>query len=132
MYCNNCGSKIKEGDKYCPNCGNEIEVDSIFTNYEEGYTLDSEKSSSSTQTPPVDQENKKSDDKQARVLSILAIIFGAFGGWLGLVFGIIGLIKNKEGDLLNKILCILSIIIFFFWFILGLIYQPTLSVSMSF
>ena len=25
MFCNKCGSKLNEGDKFCPKCGNSVE-----------------------------------------------------------------------------------------------------------
>jgi len=32
MYCENCGSKLKEGDNFCTNCGSKVNVQSIENN----------------------------------------------------------------------------------------------------
>ncbi len=51
-------------------------------------------------------------------LSIAALIFGIIGGWLGLIFGIIALVKNKDNkDKGINIRSILGIVLWAVWFI---------------
>lgn len=101
-YCQNCGAQIEENVEYCPYCGHP--------------------------TRRVVEENVPRDDSS--VMGILAIVFGALGGWLGLVFGIIGLVMYKEPK--NRKNCKIGIGLFVGWVVLAIIiiiavYATTLS-----
>lgn len=50
------------------------------------------------------------------VIPLLALIFGLLGGWLGLLFGIIGLAKYKEKS--NRIMCIVGIVAWAIWLVI--------------
>ena len=54
--------------------------------------------------------------QESKVIPILALIFGLLGGWLGLLFGIIGLAKYKEKS--NKIMCIVGIVAWAIWLVI--------------
>ena len=45
--------------------------------------------------------------------AVLSLIFGLLGGWLGLLFGIIGLCKYKETG--NRTMCVIGIIAWVIW-----------------
>ncbi len=90
-YCQNCGAKIEENIEYCPFCGHPVrEV--------------------------VAQDNHSDENT---VYGILAIVFGALGGWLGLVFGIIGLSTYKDPK--NRKNCKIGIGLFIAWVVLYII-----------
>ncbi len=82
--------------KYCSNCGKEVD-ENAFVCVNCGYKL-------------MDQKEEGS------ALGILSIIFGALGGWLGLVFGIIGLCIYKTKE--NKRNCKIGIGLFVGWILL--------------
>lgn len=90
-YCQNCGAKIEENIENCPYCGHP--------------------------TRRVVEENVPRDDSP--VMGILAIVFGALGGWLGIVFGIIGLTMYKEPK--NRKNCKIGIGLFVGWIVLWVI-----------
>jgi hypothetical protein len=64
------------------------------------------------------QENK---DNVSSVYAILALIFGALGGWLGLLFGIIGL-KNYT-DTNKRTMCYIGIGLWAVWMIIMILEQ---------
>lgn len=70
-YCSKCGSEINDEAVVCPKCGCETELG---------------------------RQNRlpKSDSNGAKICGILSIFFGAFGGVLGILFGVICLAIDKE------------------------------------
>lgn len=89
-FCKDCGKKINKNAEICPYCG-------------------------------VRQQNSVSSVvEESGALGVLAIVFGALGGWLGLVFGIIGLCINKNPK--NRKNCKIGIGLFFGWLILWIIF----------
>ena len=69
MYCPNCGEKLEENDSICPRCGCSI-------NRTQGSII----------TP----------GKETNVFAIVGFIFSFFIGTVGLIFGIIGLVRSKK------------------------------------
>ena len=65
---------------FCPNCGSELD----------------EKTNVCPKCGPKQKETTKSQS-QSPVIAILSVIFGVLGGWLGLVFSIIGLKTYEKG-----------------------------------
>ena len=111
MFCKKCGKEISENSRFCPYCGEENEVlakkeekqDDPAATYRAMYNDDNEYRP--IQKAPAQQESK--------VIPILSLIFGLLGGWLGLLFGIIGLTKCKEKG--NKAMCIIGIVAWAVW-----------------
>lgn len=101
-YCQNCGAKLDENVDFCPFCGHPT---------------------SDVVTEPVSKDDSS-------VIGILAIVFGALGGWLGLVFGIIGLVMYKEPK--NRKNCKIGIGLFIGWVVVAIIIViAVLATSMS-
>ncbi|MCH3909741.1 MAG: zinc ribbon domain-containing protein [Bacilli bacterium] len=87
MFCLNCGKEISDEVSYCPYCGAKVKKEAPK---EEGHI-----------TPEVVEVNDNSKDapkhSSAWTFGLVSIILGALSmGELGLIFGIIGLIKSKE------------------------------------
>lgn len=89
-YCQNCGAKIAEDVNNCPYCGN-----------------------------PVRRVVEEDLSDYSSVIGILAIVFGALGGWLGLVFGTIGLFMYKDPK--NRKNCRIGIGLFIGWVVLAVV-----------
>ncbi|MCM1196100.1 MAG: zinc ribbon domain-containing protein [Roseburia sp.] len=87
--------------KYCNHCGAEIADEAVVC----------VKCGCSVETKTVTPEGS--------VLGILSIVFGAFGGWLGLVLGIIGLCMYKEPN--NRKKCKVGIGLFIGWVVILII-----------
>ena len=90
MFCKSCGREIAEGTQFCPYCG-----------------------------ASQNSANNVATTQETKVWGILSLIFGILGGWLGLVFGIIGLCTYKDKQ--NKLMCKVGIGIFAFWAIIYLL-----------
>ena len=82
--------------KYCSHCGAEVKDEAVVCVHC-GCSLETEKEESS-------------------VFAILAIVFGALGGWLGLVFGVIGLATYKNPS--NKTKCKIGIALWAVWLVI--------------
>ncbi|MDE5867530.1 MAG: zinc ribbon domain-containing protein [Anaeroplasmataceae bacterium] len=97
-YCPNCGKEVADEANVCPNCGNPLNKEQTST---------AEVSETST-------------------LGILSIVFGALGGWLGLVLGIIGLCMYKKKE--NRTKCIIGMCLSIAWIvILIILYSSVIS-----
>ena len=84
-YCTRCGNEIGETDTFCSICGAPVEKeDAVVTN------------NSYSNTTNNNQKVNYQSDSNNKIYATLCIIFGSLGGWLGLIFGIIGLMKDKE------------------------------------
>ena len=57
--------------------------------------------------------NPQSVKTESKAIGILAIVFSALGGWLGLLFSIIGLSTYQEPE--NRLLCKIALFIFLGW-----------------
>ena len=108
MYCNNCGTEIKENEKFCSNCGQKSGVKKL--------------------------EQKESQNEglgiASMVIGIISIILSLILNILIIIIPIIGLIlgiinkakggKKISGIILNIISIVLSIVLFIFFFIMGI------------
>ncbi len=97
MYCNNCGRDIDNDSIYCPYCGSEQSLNNTFYQNDRRY------------------DNRNVYKPESKVIPNLALIFGIFGGVLGLVFAIIGLVTCKSSS--SRVKCAIAIILFFVWLI---------------
>ena len=104
MYCKNCGKEIDDNSTFCPYCGQQI-AENADKFYNNGYNNQN--------------NNNNNNKKESQVIGILAIVFSALGGFLGIIFSIIGLVIYKEES--NKKLCKIGLIITAAWFVLGFI-----------
>ncbi len=76
------------------------------------------------QTPPYTQQQPQMNANgkpPGYGLSIASLIFGLLGGFLGLIFGIIALAKNRAKDKGVQIRSILGIVFWVFWMIILLV-----------
>lgn len=76
MYCSYCGQENDEGAKFCTKCGKDLLGESLNPIYEQDYQTRQSQQSSQTQ--------------HGKGIAICALIFGILGGFLGIVFGVIG------------------------------------------
>ena len=91
-FCGKCGNKVSK-EIYCKKCGNKVEKDNNFCSNCGEPAIEVE----NDVQPKVEfhqTENMQSDNSQQNespTIGILAIVFGALGGLLGLIFSIVGL-----------------------------------------
>lgn len=131
MFCKNCGKQIsddanfcpccgygvlEDDGSHCPNCGAEIAADANFCS-KCGKTLGPD-----TQTNYITPQNtntyaQNAQTQETSTIGILAIIFGAMGGWLGLLFAIIGLCIYKKPE--NKQKCYIGLGLFLAWVVIA-------------
>lgn len=86
--------------KYCEKCGAQIRDESVVCPYC-GCTV------------------RGAEEEEDSTIATLAIVFGALGGWLGLVLGLVGLSKYKSEKYRKQ--CKIGIILFVVWVVLGVI-----------
>lgn len=97
--------------KYCSKCGKELHDEAIVC-------------------PHCGCGAENVNKKESKALGILSIIFGALGGWLGLILGIIGLCVCKEQS--NKRNCIIGMCLFGAWILIYIFfYEALLTAFMS-
>ena len=132
MRCSCCGNEVREDERYCNKCGqnNEGYVEKKPIEKVEIYQQKTG-SSTNTQSQPtyqqtnIYQQNTYPAPKQeSATLGVLAIIFGALGGWLGLVLAIVGLCTYQSPE--HKTKCKIGLGLFIGWVVLGLIVLATL------
>jgi len=133
MKCTCCGKELYSTDRFCPNCGqnNEYFVEPAEVvennNNNNGYINQpinrvpinnnnnyNSQNNQSNQQPPVVVVQQQAPEGSG--IAVAALIFGLLGGWLGLVFGIIGLCKYKESG--NRAMCIVGMIAWFVWLVI--------------
>lgn len=94
-YCKYCGAPIAPDAYVCPHCGRIVSENRV----------------------PDDYESRR---EEGSALGILAIVFGALGGFLGLLFGIIGLCVYRTHS--NRKNCKAGIGLFFGWIVLIILF----------
>lgn len=136
MKCRYCGADLRPDDKFCPKCGSR-NID--YKESGDSYTY-----RSPSDNPGTDASGKNEDKaydayasqgspsytasynrpvyiykEETSTLGILAIIFSALGGFIGIILDIVGLCTYKKPE--NKKLCKIGLGIFLGWVVLYLI-----------
>ena len=130
-YCTNCGAKLEDDYKVCPYCGQRVEREAEVTPEsvasETPYVEDTRRYETVepsrddidnyfngvNDSPKPEQHYNHNAKDTSPVFAILALVFGILGGWLGIVFGAIGLSKYKSGPYRN--MCIVGIVLAVAW-----------------
>lgn len=118
MKCPYCKSEIDEASKTCQYCGRAIE---------ENNELEVNDFSKLKETISEGKGAPQYNDGSS-ALGVLSIIFGALGGCLGFIFGIIGLGVYHDPD--KKKLCRIGIGLFFGWVIVVIIVRILIPMLM--
>lgn len=120
MKCTCCGKEITSNDRYCRYCGQN---NPNYVQPKEANTLNDVQNLNSVPEQPIYQKpvyyNVTQVQKENCAIGVLSLIFGIMGGWLGLLFGIIGLCKYKESG--NRAMCWIGIVIYSIWLIFYII-----------
>ncbi|HPG91809.1 MAG TPA: hypothetical protein PK675_00180 [Clostridia bacterium] len=91
--------------KYCEKCGSEMYDDAVIC------------TNCGCSTKKIAKEGK--------ALGVCAIVFGALGGWLGLILGIIGLSIYKERP--NKVNSAIGLGLFCLWAVIWIVIRIWLN-----
>ena len=141
MKCTSCGNELADQSQFCPYCGTKVDFTTAPVQQPEtnaynpdDYTRPNDYNAFNTDTPEgnsqfnqqVAPEKRKNENP---VFGILAIIFSLLGGWLGLVFAIMGIAIYKDKK--NKTLCFIAIGLQVFWFVVGFITGFTSALEMT-
>lgn len=123
MKCTCCGYELDNTIRYCPKCAqnNPNYIAPIKKDDNDEYKNNIGKNNynnSNVQTQHYDNSTNSYKQNprvvyvhdESKAIAILALIFSILGGWLGLLFSIIGLCTYKEKE--NKNLCLAALIIF--------------------
>ena len=84
-FCSRCGTQLEDDDVFCPSCG-EV-CDTTMVN-----NANNNRNSSQN-----NRQTMSKREKETKTLGILSIIFGALGGVVGLILGIICVSRDKNG-----------------------------------
>lgn len=114
MFCKNCGQQVDDNAEFCPNCGAKV------------------KEAPAENVPTYTNQNQPTQTNKTNGFAIAGFILAFFGGILGLIFSIIGLVKARnEGS--PKGLAIAGIIISIIAFIVYIvIYSSMMDYLMSY
>lgn len=109
MICRKCGSNIPDGTYYCNNCGEPVEAaynqqPFEYNGYNNannagqpyGYTNVQNNPFAPQYNPQAYELMIRSKIENAKTMGIIAIIVGLFIPLLGIVFGVIGIVKTNE------------------------------------
>ena len=84
-FCSRCGTQLEDNDVFCPSCGEVCNITEV--NNANNYRNSSQNN----------RQTMSKRDKDTKTLGILSIIFGALGGVVGLILGIICVTRDKNG-----------------------------------
>lgn len=84
-FCSRCGTQLEDNDVFCPSCGEVRNITEV--NNANNYRNSSQNN----------RQTMSKRDKDTKTLGILSIIFGALGGVVGLILGIICVTRDKNG-----------------------------------
>ena len=118
MYCSNCGKLIDDDNKYCPHCGAQNK--NATSSY--GYGSSGSTYETPNNTPwgyrPQTFSSIHADEgrPEDQTLGVLAIVFSALGGVLGLILALVGLSKYKEEPGRKK--CKTALILLAIWVVI--------------
>ena len=135
MKCACCGQELSSRDRFCPNCGENNEG---FVQINETPVRETPKPINNSQpinrVPIYTNDNQSSQNSsifyhqtnisiqpqtEGAAIAVLALVFSILGGWLGLVFAIIGLSKYTTKK--YRVMCGVSLGLIIAWFITGFI-----------
>lgn len=123
MYCGNCGHQMKDGEKFCTNCGFENKQKEKKEEVKEEVI----EVKPSNDNKPVVQNNNQ---EPTPIVGIFALIFTFLFSPVGLVLGIIAIVKGKEVKA-NKVLGIVSTILSTLSILLGIVIISILIAAYS-
>lgn len=151
MKCKSCGQDVAENERFCSYCGqtndayiNPMKAEEappvnnpgVNPNPYAGNTGNNPYQQNPYGNYPPQQPNGNYPPQQpppygyyppvqqpvSSVYAILALIFGALGGWFGLLFGIIGLTKYKGPEYSGKrVMCVIGIVLWAVWFVIQIL-----------
>ena len=141
-FCANCGAKLDDNARFCTECGTQTAYQvqgadtAAYSDTQTTFTADNAPPAApvppvynaqqapgaqqNTYNTPPYQTQQPSNRKHPRGygLSIASLIFGILGGFLGLIFGIVALVMNREAkDKGVNVRSILGIVFWVFWMI---------------
>ena len=138
-FCTNCGAKLSDEHKFCPYCGHEVDnsytevtPESVAAVDETPYVAPEEPSRDDidnyfnnvgSETPRPKQNYNHNAKTVSPVFAILALVFGILGGWLGIVFGAIGISKYKSGPYRN--MSIAGLVLAIVWIVITIVIRVT-------
>ncbi len=127
MRCSCCGNEIREDERYCNKCGQNNEgyverkpIEKVEIYHQQpNHSAYNQPHQTYNQTNIYQQNTYQVPKQESAALGILAIIFGALGGWLGLVLSIVGLCTYKTPKHRTK--CWVGLGLTIGWVVLGLL-----------
>ena len=127
MKCSCCGKELTSKDRYCPNCG-QNNPDYVKPIEEPKPEPEEQSAPKATYEAPQRPNYAQPPhvvyvERESIAISVLSLVFGLLGGWLGLLFGIIGLCRYKEPG--NRGRCIAGIACWAVWVVILLIVTLT-------
>lgn len=96
MYCRYCGSKLEDDWDFCQHCGQPTKGEKIQTTGEKTVEVRELPKQQVQQPRPQPNYVQSTVKEESPAVGILAIIFGALGGLVGLILGIVGACTYKQ------------------------------------
>ncbi len=89
-YCRYCGYELEDDAQYCISCGRPTSLNNSSVNNNVN-------------------NSGNVEERNYHWAAVLALVFGILGGWLAIVFGIIGLMKCTDKN--DRTMCIVGLVI---------------------